>query len=249
MPAPDDQQKHAPSRARLPLFDGAAPRLLGSGAQGSKLATAPCLKSRACAVVRSQDCGVLTTSILRTPRPPGGAQRARRHRESAVRRFRQDRACLSIRFSRTTTAGSSARRSPPAPAPATGAGWASSSSISPPATSSRPSSRPTESMTAARCSATGAGGSSIAASRPRRSTSRSPQRRRCWTHEHCRRSACRASSSTRPRRGRSHRSSCAPCSAKPIACARAATGRSWNCCCAPACGSANSPIWTPATCA
>jgi hypothetical protein len=42
---------------------------------------------------------------------------------------------------------------------------------------------------------------------------------------------------------------CARCRAKPIACARAATARSWNCCCAPACGSANSPTWTPATCA
>jgi site-specific recombinase XerD len=33
---------------------------------------------------------VLTTSILGTPRPLGGAQRARRRRESTVRRFRQD---------------------------------------------------------------------------------------------------------------------------------------------------------------
>jgi hypothetical protein len=33
---------------------------------------------------------VPTSSILRTPRPPGGAQRARDGRESAVWRFRQD---------------------------------------------------------------------------------------------------------------------------------------------------------------
>jgi len=33
---------------------------------------------------------VLTTSILRTPQAVGGAQRPRRERESAVRRFRQD---------------------------------------------------------------------------------------------------------------------------------------------------------------
>jgi hypothetical protein len=58
---------------------------------------------------------VLTGGLLGTPRGLGGAQRAGHVRESPVRCSDKIRACPRTRFSPTTTAGSRARRSPPAP--------------------------------------------------------------------------------------------------------------------------------------
>jgi hypothetical protein len=51
------------------------------------------------------------------------------------------------------------------------------------------------------------------------------------------------------RRGPSRRSNYARFSSRPTVSGRPATGRSWSCCCARACGSASSPTWTSVMCA
>jgi hypothetical protein len=92
-PARDEQQKHAPPRVRLLVFDEAevslaatSSRIWRSGQQARN-----CAVSEATRLCRRPLVGLRGADNIRgTSRPPDGAQRAREKRESAVRRFRQD---------------------------------------------------------------------------------------------------------------------------------------------------------------
>jgi hypothetical protein len=95
-----------------------------SRSQGSKLATAPCLRPHACGAVRSQDCGGADNAPSRNPTAPG-------RRTTRPRRARVGRPLVPTRSARAGRPGPrllrplarapSARRSHPRRLPALGA--------------------------------------------------------------------------------------------------------------------------------